>query len=66
MTPHFSILVWGSSDTELDEVLHRLGFPRPPRQPMCMIEVDTTIPGGDLTISRHRGLKLIPQKMLTQ
>jgi hypothetical protein len=53
MTPHFSILVWGPVG------------PFRAREPMCMIEVDSTIP-GDLTISRHRGLKLIPQKMLTQ
>lgn len=65
MTPHFTILVWGSSSPKLDEMYQRMGWPRLPCEPICMIEVDTTVP-GDLTISRHKGLKLIPQKMLTQ
>jgi hypothetical protein len=65
MTPHFTILVWGSVGSELDKVFHRLGLPRPPREPLCVIEVDSTIP-GDLTIMRHRGLELRPQKMLTR
>jgi hypothetical protein len=54
MTPHFNILVWGA--------VGPLGV----RQPMCEIEVDITELDGTLTISRHRGLELIPQKMLTQ
>jgi len=53
MTPHFTIRVWGSVG------------PFKSRQPMADIEVDTTQSGGELTISRHRGLDLIPQKMLT-
>lgn len=53
MTPHFSILVWGDVG------------PLRSRQPMCVIEVDSTEFPGELVISRHRGLQLIPQKMLT-
>jgi len=55
MTPHFTIRVWG----EVGE---------PPyfsiRQPVAEIEVDSTV-DYSLMISRHRGLDLIPQKMLT-
>lgn len=51
MTPHFTIRVWGSVG------------PYRSRQPMAEIEVDAT-GSGQLTINRHRGLDLIPQKML--
>lgn len=56
MTPHFTIRVWGE-----------VGYPPllSIRRPVAEIEVDTTEFGGELTISRHRGLDLIPQKMLT-
>jgi hypothetical protein len=54
MTPHFTIRVWA----EVGE---------PPffsiRRPVADIEVDPAC--ETLTISRHRGLELIPQKMLT-
>ena len=54
MTPHFTIRVW-AEDGE------------PPffsiRRPVADIEVDPAC--EELTISGHRGLELIPQKMLT-
>jgi hypothetical protein len=63
MTPHFIIRVWG--DTPETVELARWFIPRPSRQLLCDIEIDTTEPGRhELTISGHRGLDLIPQKML--
>lgn len=50
MTPHFTIRVWGGRVREL----------------LCDIEVDTTEGVGALSINNHRGLELIPQKMLTR
>jgi hypothetical protein len=65
MTPHFTIRVWAALDKQIDELDRLLGLPRR-RQVVAEIQVDTT--GADsyeLTISGHRGLDLVPQKMLT-
>lgn len=57
MTPHFTIRVWAALDKEIDDLPRR-------RAVVAEIEVDTT-ESYDLTINVHRGLDLIPQKMLT-
>jgi hypothetical protein len=64
MTPHFTIRVWGSPGNTQDQLSHLLGEPHK-RMPVAEIEVDTTEVGGSLSINNHRGLDLIPQKMLT-
>lgn len=65
MTPRFTIRVWGAVDERMDELDHLLGLPCR-SVPIAEVEVDTT-GGGDyeLAIINHRGLDLIPQKMLT-
>lgn len=62
MTPHFTIRVWGSPGKHADQLNEILGNPRQ-REPVAEIAVDTTQP-WNLTISPHRGLEFIPQKML--
>ena len=65
MTPHFTIRVWAPLDAEIDRLDALLGLSRR-RQAVAEIDVDTTGLGDwDLRISGHRGLDLIPQKMLT-
>jgi hypothetical protein len=64
MTPHFTIRVWSCLDRRMDEMDRLLGLPRR-CEPVAEIEVDTTEWDGQLTISGHWGLDLIPQKMLT-
>lgn len=63
MTPHFTIRVWGN--TQENAKLARRLLPKPPRELLCDIEVDTTAGQGQLTINGHRGLDFIAQKMLT-
>lgn len=65
MTPHFTVRVWACLDGRMDEMDRLLGLPRR-REPVAEIEVDTTQSDCTLTISGHRGLDIIPQKMLTQ
>jgi hypothetical protein len=65
MTPHFTIRVWGSPGRHYDQLSDLLSEPRK-RVPIAEIEVDTTETDRyGLTIVPHRGLELIPQKMLT-
>lgn len=64
MTPHFTIRVWG--DTPEMAELARWFIPGPRPQLLCDIEVDETVEGDcKLVIIAHRGLELIPQRMLT-
>lgn len=65
MTPHFTIRVWGSPGETSDWLSRLLGEPGK-RVLLAEIEMDTTDESAyELTIKRHRGLDLIPQKMLT-
>lgn len=64
MTPHFTIRVWGSLGEQRDWLSLALGEQRK-RVAVAEIEIDMTEFDGELTISRHRGLDLMPQKMLT-
>jgi hypothetical protein len=65
MTPRFTIRVWAALDEHMDELDCLLGLPRH-HVPVAEIEVDqTTGEDLELAIVRHRGLELIPQKMLT-
>jgi hypothetical protein len=63
MTPHFTIRVWESPGRSHDQ-LSDLAGRRRRRRPVALIEVDTTEEAGELSISPHRGLDFIPQKML--
>lgn len=64
MTPRFTIRVWAALDECMDELDYLIGLPRH-REPVADIEIDQTTDSDlELTIGRHRGLELIPQKML--
>ena len=62
MTPRFTIRVWAGpgGQQQWDELSRLLGEPWK-REPVAEIEIDTTEFDGELTISRHRGLDLIPE-----
>jgi hypothetical protein len=65
MTPRYVIRVWAALDRSMDDADRMLGLPRH-CEPVAEIEVDQTGDDAlDLTIYRHRGLQLMPQKMLT-
>lgn len=64
MTPIFTIRVWGNPSADSVRISEALNLPHK-RMPVCEIEVDRINNDRiDLTITGHRGLELIPQKML--
>lgn len=65
MTPHFTIRVWGLAGDRHWRAWHYNDWQPHSREPLCEIEIDQTTPNDlHLTIAHHRGLELIPQRML--